>query len=208
MIKWIFSLVLIFILISIIYPLSFIASIDVSFIRFFEEIRTEFLTDLFLLISDIGSIKVILPITFFVVFVLVIRRDFIGAIYLLVLFFGVRAFNYELKGLFSRDRPDFEAVYEAAYYSFPSGHSMNSAASYSFICFILLVNFMFKSSVNATLVSFTSILILLIGLSRVYLGVHFITDVAAGFLAGIAWCLVVVLLYRQTKTKFDKKSNV
>ena len=97
--------------------------------------------------------------------------------------------NQSLKLLFSRSRPmDINLITESGF-SYPSGHSMMSMAFYG-----LLIFFINRSKINKwkkyTLNILLSILIVLIGFSRIYLGVHFASDVIAGFSISFAYLTI------------------
>ena len=95
-----------------------------------------------------------------------------------------------LKDIFNRPRP--EIVPHAAYASnssFPSGHSMTAALTY-FTLAALLAGYHERRRIKAFLLLTAALLVLLIGLSRVYLGVHWPTDVLAGWTAGTLWALL------------------
>lgn len=101
---------------------------------------------------------------------------------------GGMAVNWVLKSLFDRTRPDvFEwRVPHAGHTSFPSGHSMNAAVAYATIAYLIVRLEPTRTSrwVTGTC---AALVIVLVGASRVYLGVHYPTDIAAGFLAGVGW---------------------
>jgi undecaprenyl-diphosphatase len=198
---------ILFIVISLIYPLEIIGAIDAHVTLFFESIRVPILTDVFLFISDIGSLKYMLPICFVLGLFLLFKRKVVAAIFVFVMLFSVRQVNYLLKELFSRERPDFNAVYEAAHYSFPSGHTMNSTAMYLFLFYLLMLHLIKKDNQKNKLFISTLTLIVLIGISRIYLGVHFLTDVIAGFSAGFAWFIVIFFLYLRINKRFDKNRS-
>lgn len=104
---------------------------------------------------------------------------------------------YLLKFIFGRERPLLPLI-EVSGYSFPSGHALNSLVFYG------LVICMIQIYVNSKWVktAFTIVLALLItaiGISRVYLGVHYLTDIIAGFCIGIIWLYTVLRI-----TKFDE----
>lgn len=116
----------------------------------------------------------------------------------IILFFiltvsGGGVLNSLLKHFFERERPATLPQYDATGYSFPSGHAMGSLVFYGSVIYILL-----KSEVlyryKLILSSFFIVLIFLVGLSRVYLGVHYTTDVVAGFMAGIVWLMLSIVL--------------
>ena len=115
----------------------------------------------------------------------------INAICILVL-------NICLKLIFMRERPlDLMIITENGY-SFPSGHSMVSMAFYGYLIYLVYIKIKNKV-LKWLLISFISILIILIGLSRIYLGVHYTSDVVAGFLLAIAYLIIFI--------KVTKKSN-
>lgn len=205
MIKWLVSAILLFVICVVLYPIDRIYAIDVKVTLFFEKIRSSFLTEMFLVISDIGSIKYILPICIAVAFILLIKRKIIDIVFLFGMYFGVRQINYQLKEFFVRERPSFDAVYEAAHYSFPSGHSMQSIAIFSFICYLVITYFIKSYNKKNYLILFTFVIILLIGLSRIYLGVHYLTDVLAGFSAGFVWFILIKMMLEKINQLADKK---
>lgn len=206
LIKWFIVSLFLFLICAIIYPYEVIGSLDNNVTLFFEKIRSPLLNDVFLFISDIGSIKFMLPICFVIAVILLIKRKVIDVVFLFVMLYSVRQLNYQLKEQFLRERPSFNAVYEASHYSFPSGHSMNSMATYSFLCFLLIRYLSNTNKQKITLLISTITLIFLIGLSRIYLGVHYLTDVVAGFSAGFAWFIVMTTILAKINQLFDKKS--
>ena len=118
-----------------------------------------------------------------------------------ILTFGV-ALNFLLKNLLHRPRPDFMPLIHEPSYSFPSAHAMNS-----FIFYACLSYFIFRKLLSKTLawmhIIGAGIVVLLIGISRIYLGAHYPSDVVAGYAAGLLWFLMVLLL---NKTLFLLKS--
>jgi undecaprenyl-diphosphatase len=113
-----------------------------------------------------------------------------SAILVLVTVGGGTLLSYLLKGLFERARPDIvphlAQVYTA---SFPSSHAMLSAVTYP-ILGALLAQLQRRWSARIYVMGAALLMPLLIGLSRIYLGVHWPTDVAAGWCVGIAWALL------------------
>lgn len=99
------------------------------------------------------------------------------------------------KVLFHRERPDILKLVEAVGFSFPSGHSMMSTSFYGYMAYLFYVNM--KSKWKYLIIGLFSVTILLIGISRIYLGVHYASDVLAGFSAGLAWLAIFVLLSRK-----------
>lgn len=96
--------------------------------------------------------------------------------------------NQTLKSLLQRPRPTGFRIINETGYSFPSGHSMISMAFYGFLIYLIYKNVKNKC-LKFTLIIILFILIIGIGLSRIYLGVHYTSDVFAGFLLSIAYLI-------------------
>lgn len=100
-----------------------------------------------------------------------------------------------LKLFFIRERP-FDSIIIETGYSYPSGHSFVSLAFYGFLIFLILQSNISKN--KKYLFSFLLIfLILFIGVSRIYLGVHFPSDVLGGFLAGAIYLIIYIEIIRK-----------
>lgn len=102
-----------------------------------------------------------------------------------------------LKLLFQRQRPDFPLIDGHANYGFPSGHGMLSVVFYGLLAGWIAVSVKNKWY-RSMIISFLVLLVLLIGYSRIYLRVHYATDVLAGFCVGMIWltfCLWAVNLF-------------
>jgi len=97
--------------------------------------------------------------------------------------------NLIFKNIFSRTRPEMINIITESGYSFPSGHSSIAVACYGYLIYIL--NRIIKNkNIKCVYTIILSILILLIGLSRIYLGVHYASDVLAAFLLSISYLIV------------------
>ncbi len=97
--------------------------------------------------------------------------------------------NLVLKTAFRRARPDIQHLIEVGGYSFPSGHAMVSTAFYGMLGYLLWLNLREQSKPGWYVPVITVLLIIAIGISRIYLGVHFPSDVLAGFAAGGLWLI-------------------
>ncbi len=100
--------------------------------------------------------------------------------------------NEGLKRLFHRQRPGLPHLVEVSGYSFPSGHSMMSFIFYGLVIYLLWLNFRGRLA-RAALTVVLTLVILAVGVSRIYLGVHYPSDVAAGFAAGNFWLVACIL---------------
>ncbi|MBD2843774.1 phosphatase PAP2 family protein [Paenibacillus sp. IB182496] len=98
--------------------------------------------------------------------------------------------NYALKALFQRSRPALERLVEAGGYSFPSGHAMVSMCFYGMLGYLAWGAWRSRDRAYGALFFAAGLLLAgLIGFSRIYLGVHYASDVVAGFAAGGTWLL-------------------
>lgn len=102
--------------------------------------------------------------------------------------------NIALKRAFDRARPTIEHLVVVKTLSYPSGHAMSAMAFYGFLTY-LVFQIKMKHWLRAILSSIFIFLILAIGISRIYLGVHFPSDVAGGFVAGLIWVAFCVVLF-------------
>ena len=109
---------------------------------------------------------------------------------------GVTLVNQVIKHIIRRPRPNVLRLVEESGYSFPSGHSMVSMAFYGIIIYLVYKNVSNKY-LKWILIILLSLLILSIGFSRIYVGVHYFTDVAGGFLLGLAYLIIYINIYNK-----------
>ena len=105
--------------------------------------------------------------------------------------------NQILKHIVQRPRPTEFRIIDESGYSFPSGHSMVSAAFYGFLIYLIYKNVKNKH-LRWAAITLLSILIVLIGISRIYLGVHYTSDVMAGFLVSISYLIIFISVYKNS----------
>lgn len=99
--------------------------------------------------------------------------------------------NVILKQIFQRERPLNINLIEENGYSFPSGHAMISLAFYGFIIYLVYKHIQNKY-LKYFLIIILILLILLIGISRVYLGVHYVSDVISGYLFSVIYLIIYI----------------
>ena len=116
---------------------------------------------------------------------------------------GVTLVNQAIKHIVRRPRPNVLRLVEESGYSFPSGHSMVSMAFYGIIIYLVYKNVNNKY-LKWLLITLLSLLILSIGFSRIYVGVHYFTDVIGGFLLGFAYLVIYVNIYNNREGKNEK----
>ena len=137
-------------------------------------------------ITNFGGAICLITIT--VISFLVIKNKKIGiAIAINLLMQSI--LNLSIKSIFQRPRPIEYKLIEESGYSFPSGHSMASMAFYGFIIYLVYKNIKNKY-IKWSLIVLLTLLIITIGFSRIYLGVHYTSDVLGGFLLTIAYLML------------------
>lgn len=147
-------------------------------------------------ITALGSTAVQALLTIAVVVYLAMQRKYHATIFVAVAIVGGVALSHALKLGFARPRPELVSHgMEVFTPSFPSGHSMTSAVTYLALG-ALLARLHAHPAMKAYLMALAAGIAILVGLSRVYLGVHWPTDVLAGWTAGAAWALACWLIMR------------
>lgn len=138
-------------------------------------------------LSALGSKSVLTVVVLSVVGFLVLRKQYQSALLIAaVSFTGVLAVVF-LKLMFARERPDIiPYLTEVSTQSYPSGHTMMSAVIYLSLA-SMLANIQQKKRVKIYSILIALILTMLVGVSRLYLGVHYPTDVMAGWSVGLVW---------------------
>ena len=153
-----------------------------------DYIMSEKLTPVIKMITNFGG-AMVLSIT--TLLLLIIIKDKKIGVGILINLCTATGLNLILKSLLQRPRPtEFRIINETGY-SFPSGHSMISMAFYGFIIYLIYEKVKNKY-IKWTSITLLSILIVMIGFSRIYLGVHYLSDVLAGFLFSIAYLIVYI----------------
>lgn len=112
--------------------------------------------------------------------------------------------NQALKIIVQRPRPTEYRIINEAGYSFPSGHSMVSMAFYGFLIYLIYKNIKNKY-LKISLIVILSLLIVMIGISRIYLGVHYTSDVCAGFLVSLSYLIIYINFANKLVLSREKK---
>lgn len=161
------------------------------------------------LITFLGDKKTLTLLTLLTVLVLLVRHSFLNAVVVTSAMVGGSILGQVIKFSIHRERPIAEhQLIEATGFSFPSGHSMMSAIFYGLMIYFVLKS-RFNSRITMVLIAFLGALIFLIGLSRIYLEVHYLSDVLAGFVGGIFYlvlCITGAEVYSM-KIHLDKNTS-
>lgn len=185
-----------FSLVAILIRADMIMDFDQSVIGAVQSQESPFLTKVMEFFTVVGSTQVVvvlcLLIIFFLYKVLHHRKE-------LILFIAVVAgsplLNLLLKEIFQRARPDLHRLIEIGGYSFPSGHAMNAFTVYGTLTF-LLWRHIFNRAGRILLLLFSAFVVFMIGISRIYLGVHYPSDVIGGYFASGFWLATSIWFFQ------------
>ncbi len=160
-----------------------------------HETRTSGATTFFTAMTVIGTPAGLTVVIALVSIWLAIQKRFRWIGYLFVTSILGGLLNLWLKSTFARARPELaEALRDAHGYSFPSGHAMGSTIVFGALSYLAFRIFK-KWRWRAAAVAFTTSMIVAIAASRIYLGVHWISDIAGGISAGLVWLATTTVAY-------------
>lgn len=190
---WFALFIAVFILFSIIGSLynNEIISIDVFMHDLVvNNLRSDGLTFIMLFITNFCNPIILILLS--LVILLICKDKKMGLIIMINLLVSI-LLNIIFKGIIQRDRPLEDFLITESGYSFPSGHSMVSMAYYGLIIYFIYKKIKDKRVRNVLMI-LIGLLILAIGFSRIYLGVHFASDVIGGFLISIIYLVCAIKL--------------
>lgn len=176
-------------------PTAGISALDRAVEAWVVGMRAPGATDFFLLITQFGGTSVVLAVALIALCLFLWRmRTYALPFFIAVL--GNSLTVAVVKESLQRARPpaDF-AYYLETFFSFPSGHSAVAVTVYGFIAYALARMVRGKAA-KALILGAAALFILLIGASRLYLGVHYLSDVLGGFAFGALWLSIGVLAHR------------
>ncbi len=176
--------------------------IDKSILLFVEKVRVPAFNGIAVDLTALGSPLVITLVTLIGLLVLWLRQDRDGFVYLVTVSFGAGFWTLMMKHLIGRERPQIiPRLVEVSGLSYPSGHSLSAAAVYLGLTFLTCRHF--KSIYSRLILFSVSIgLIAAVSLSRVYLGVHYPSDILSGVFLGASWVFFLTAFF--TRDNFSE----
>jgi undecaprenyl-diphosphatase len=176
-------------------------SFDNSVLQFLLEARTPLLTQIFLVFTFLGNPSFVLPLATLLGLFFLAKKEFYYFILFFGTIFGSSLFWFFLKIITNRSRPTlFSPLVSESAPSFPSGHAALSVAFFGLLAYLFAGGVKtHRARIN---IFFVWIFIVFgIGLSRLYLGVHYPTDVLAGYLSGLFFLFLGIGLFEQLTQK-------
>ena len=173
-----------------------ILELDLNIYKFFSEnIINDKLTPIVKIITHIGGAKIVLVLT---VVAIILIKGLKNKLFLLTGIVGTAGLNVVLKHIVQRERPNINRLIPEKGYSFPSGHSMMSMAFYGMLIF-LIFKYVKNTALKWTLIVILTILLSTIGITRIYLGVHYPSDVIGGFVVSLTYLFILTEIYNKVK---------
>ena len=173
-----------------------ILELDLNIYKFFSEnIINDKLTPILKVITHIGGEKIVLVLA---VLAIILIKGLKNKLFLLTGVVGTAGLNIILKHIIQRKRPNINRLIPEEGYSFPSGHSMMSMAFYGMLIF-LIFKYVKNTILKWTLIVILTILLSTIGITRIYLGVHYPSDVIGGFLVSLTYLFILTEIYNKVK---------
>ncbi|MCM3252511.1 phosphatase PAP2 family protein [Priestia aryabhattai] len=180
---------------------SKIVAFDHDVISFIQGFESPLLTTIMKFFTFIGSTPAVAMISLFSLFFLYkVLKHRTELILFIAIIIGSPILNGLLKLLFHRARPNLHRLIEIKGYSFPSGHAMSAFAVYGILSFLLWRHIPTRWG-RTLLILICSIMILAIGISRIYLGVHYPSDVIGGYFASGCWVAIAIWFYQRYQEK-------
>lgn len=191
---------ILFVLIMLLVILEKSNFIDDNIYNFIISNRDDFLDNYFKLITKLGNVRVVLVVI--LLFIFLFRNKY--SLYIMICSISSVFLNTILKFLVRRERPNILRLIEQGGYSFPSGHAMISICLYGYLLYLAYTkinNKILKYSVSIILI----LIIISIGISRIYLGVHYASDVIAGYLLATIYVMIFVIATENINNKIKNK---
>jgi undecaprenyl-diphosphatase len=180
-----------------------VSPVDSAILHAVMRMRTPWLTSAAIDVTALGSVTLVVLFSAFTLIVLLALRDRLGALQLLAASAGAGILTLVTKDIIERTRPpEAQRLIVVSGFSYPSGHSLSTSALYLTIA-IIASRYIRHLGARAAIFLAVSVVVIMVGASRVYLGVHYATDVVSGIALGAAWAFVLAGIF----TLFGHRSS-
>ena len=171
---------------------------------FLISLKSTYLTSIMRVITALSNVQIMIGLAIILLLCLIWKRK--ESIYIIVTLGCSTIINLIFKNIIARERPDHLRLIEETGYSFPSGHAMGSMAFYGSLIVIIKNSKLakkYKYIINILL----GLLIFLIGISRIYLGVHYPSDIIGGWFIGFILLNILDYIVRRENESFNNRSK-
>ena len=172
-----------------------LADYDQQITEYVISYRSSALTKYFVFVTNVGDVygyAIILGV--FTIMSIFVFKSWKYTVQIILVLALSALSNLILKRFVDRARPGIEHMVSVETLSYPSGHAMSAMAFYGFLMY-LFYRFKINIFLKIGIILLLALLILSIGLSRIYLGVHFPSDIVGGYIAGFIWVVFCILLF-------------
>lgn len=182
-----------------------INEVDMAVYNFVIQIMSEQVTMITKIITNLGGAVVLISLC--IIALLVLKNKKYGT-FMIINLATVTLINLLIKNIVGRERPNILRLVEETGYSFPSGHSMASMAFYGFLIYLIYKSNIKNKFTKIAICIVLGLIILLIGTSRIYLGVHYASDVIAGFIISFTYLIIFInLVYNKYGDKIFNRNK-
>lgn len=175
--------------------------LDINIINLIGSTRSETLNSFMTFITNFASIEFVAVVTFLISVIFILYKKWDYLIVLILSMIVGNGFIYAIKNIVERERPNILThLVEENSHSFPSGHSFIIVFFYGLLCYFLC-RFSDRKITKFMAIALFIMIALIIGFSRIYLGVHFPSDVLAGYLFGAFWLALTIKVVKTIEKK-------
>lgn len=193
---------ILYLIIMIMLLLDKVSFLDNYIYKIIYSLRNNIWDFIFINITKMGNITIVLLIIIVLLLKLNRKNQEILSFTVIITVLSNQIIKYIIK----RPRPNHIRLIKQGGYSFPSGHAMISIALYGFLLYYIQINC--KNKKKKVLLSLLlTILILMIGCSRIYVGVHYPTDIIGGYCLSIYILKMVIYFYQEHRGSFNEKNG-
>lgn len=178
---------------------KFFIAIDEAVFQFIVSLRIDFLIKFLEFFTNLGDTEIMVLWTLIVAGVLFFKKHYIYSCGIILSIGIAELMSFILKNAIGRARPPSDlALIMADSASFPSGHTIAAIAFFGFLAYFFYKNTA-RKFLRITLIFICIVIIFLAGFARIYLGVHWPSDVLAGYMLGGVWLLIIIKLIEKNK---------
>lgn len=189
--KLLLILIIQFLILTILVKLGYTKSVDNDLYQFIMKMKTNQVTDFFKAITKLGNLSELIIMS--LIFLIIVRDE--KGIMVIINIINVQLLNVIVKWIVKRNRPTGLRLIEESYYSYPSGHAMLTFIIYGFLIYLIYKR-MHTKLLKWIFIIMVILIIMMIGISRIYLGVHYFSDIIGGYLLSLIYLMIGNKIWR------------